>query len=94
MILERYGDKMYRHLFDGHSCVHKVKISQGKVVYSNKLLESVSYLRSCSENRLYPAFGTADLCSNIFNRVKTVFHGDPTMDNTNVTILPFAGEHL
>lgn len=46
-----YGDKTYAHLFDGHACVHKVKIDQGKVIYSSKFLETKSYTKSLAENR-------------------------------------------
>ena len=89
-----YGDKSYKHVFDGQSCVHKFKIENGKVEYSNKLLETQSYQKSSKENRLYPVFGTADLASNIFGRLKTIFKIPDTFDNVNVNIQPFTQNHL
>ena len=41
------------HLFDGHACLHKFKIENGKVTYSNKFLETKSFTKSLAENRLY-----------------------------------------
>jgi beta,beta-carotene 9',10'-dioxygenase len=84
-----YTDKAHKHLFDGHSCVHKFKIESGKVTYSNKFLETKSYTQAAHENRLFPVFGTADLCSTIFGRLKTFFELPDTFDNVNVSILPF-----
>jgi len=45
-----YGNKVYKHLFDGLACVHKFKISKTKVTYSNRFIESSS-LQSASSNR-------------------------------------------
>ena len=85
-----YGDKSHKHLFDGHALVHKFKIGQGKVKYSNKFLETKSYTEARNNNILYPVFGTPDACVNIFDRLKTFFYELPdTFDNTNVTITPF-----
>lgn len=89
-----YGEKCYEHLFDGHACIHKFKIKDGKVIYSNKMLETNSFKKTLAENRLYPVFGTPDLCSNIFGRLKTVYKFDSTMDNVNVNVLPFGGDDL
>lgn len=86
-----YGDKHLVHLFDGHSCVQKFTISNGKVSFSNKFLDTKSYTKTKEENRLYPAFGTSDLCSNMFGRLKTFFnsHGSDTSDNVNVNVVPY-----
>ena len=88
-----FDEKKYNHLFDGHSCVHKFEIKDGKVFYFNKLLETDSFKKTSTENRLYPQFGTSDLCSTLFSRVKSLFypHG---MDNTNVNIVPFSNQQL
>jgi len=71
--------------------VHKFMISDGKVTFSNKLLETASYMSSVKENRLYPQFGTSDVCSNIFGRIKTFFNADGIgiSDNTNVNVVPY-----
>ena len=86
-----YGTKCYKHFFDGHACIHKFKIERGtnKVFYSNRMLKTKAYTRSLAEQRLYPVFGTVDLCSNVFGRLKTVFNFHETMDNVNVNVVPF-----
>jgi carotenoid cleavage dioxygenase-like enzyme len=85
-----YGDKSYQHLFDGHSCIHKFKIDNGNVFYSNKFQETKSYTKTSAEGRLYPIFGTQDVCSKLFDRVKSFFNGYPeTYDNTNVNVMPY-----
>ena len=83
--------KCYKHFFDGHACIHKFKIERGtnKVFYSNRMLKTKAYTRSLAEQRLYPVFGTVDLCSNVFGRLKTVFNFHETMDNVNVNVVPF-----
>lgn len=89
-----YGDKTYEHLFDGHACIHKFKIEQGRVVYSNKFLETESYKKTLNEKRLYPVFGTVDVCSNLFERCKGLFKFADTFDNVNVNIVPFGKLYL
>lgn len=84
-----YGDKNYEHLFDGHACIHKFKISNGRVVYSNRFLETQSFKKTLAEKRLYPVFGTIDVCSNVFERCKSFFKFPETFDNVNVNIVPF-----
>jgi carotenoid cleavage dioxygenase-like enzyme len=83
-----YDDKSFKHLFDGNSCIHKFKIENGKVTYSNKFQETKSYTQAVNENRLL-AFGTEDVCSTLFGRIKSFFYPPETSDNTNVNIMPY-----
>jgi carotenoid cleavage dioxygenase-like enzyme len=46
-----YGDKAYTHLFDGHGCVHKFKILNGKVFYANKFLQTDHFKKVNAEKR-------------------------------------------
>ena len=86
----KYGKKCYEHFFDGHACVHKFRIEKGgHVFYSNRVLETKAHTRALDENRLFPVFGTVDLCSSVFGRLKTVFNFHETMDNANVNVVPF-----
>jgi carotenoid cleavage dioxygenase-like enzyme len=84
-----YGDKSLKHLFDGHSCIHKFKVENGKVFYSNKFQETKSFTKTLNEDKLYPTFGTEDVCSTLYGRIKSFFYQPETMDNTNVNIMPF-----
>jgi carotenoid cleavage dioxygenase-like enzyme len=89
-----FNGKTYSHLFDGQACVHKFKISDGQVFYSNKLLETQSYKKTLERDCLFPNFGTSDLGSNIFERFKTTFNPPETVDNVNVNVVPFGKEQL
>lgn len=89
-----YGDKSYEHLFDGHACIHKFKIQNGKIFYSNRFLETRSFNKTLNEKRLYPVFGTPDVCSNIFERCKGFFKFPETFDNVNVNVVPFGMTQL
>jgi carotenoid cleavage dioxygenase-like enzyme len=84
------------HLFDGLACIHKFEIKDGNVVYSNRLIETTAYKKSVEEDRLgICAFGTPDLCSTLFGRLKMVYYGSHDgMDNNNVNIVPFANRQL
>lgn len=89
-----YGDKKYRHLFDGQACVHKFKIENGKVYYSNRFLETRSYLKTLRDSRLYQVFGTADMDSSFFGRVKTLFVPPETFDNVNISVMQYSNKAL
>jgi carotenoid cleavage dioxygenase-like enzyme len=90
-----YGNnKSHKHFFDGHACVHKFTIKNGGVVYSNHFLETKSFTSALTANRLYPVFGTADLCSSLFGRLKMFFELPETFDNVNVNISPFGKQIL
>lgn len=85
----KYGDKTYEHLFDGQACVHKFQIKNGKIFYSNKFLETLSYQKTLKESRLYSVFGTIDVCSSLYERIKLVFYWPETLDNVNVNLVPY-----
>ena len=76
------------------ACVHKFTISNGRVTYFNRFLDTVFAKRCMEDKRLYPVFGTSDVCSNIFGRFKTLFTPNETLDNTNVTVFPYGPNQL
>jgi beta,beta-carotene 9',10'-dioxygenase len=81
------------------ACVNKFQISNGKVHFSNKILETNTYKKVSETNRLIPMFGTADPCSKLFDRFKMVFNrfSKPAVfenDNVNVSVVPFGNEQL
>jgi len=85
-----YGKAEYEHFLDGHACIHKFRIKDGQVFYSNRFLQSEHYLRSKNDERCYPVFGTADPCSTMYGRFQTFFYGtDPQVDNTAVNICSY-----
>ena len=89
-----FGELSYDHLFDGQACIQRFKIQNGEVEYSNRILETKSYCTTLKEKRLFPLFGTPDLETSLFGRLKTLFAPPETMDNVNINIVPFMGDQL
>lgn len=83
------GKDQYRHWFDGLAMLHKFKIEDGTVCYSNKFLESDAYVTAKSENRLvYGEFGT-DPCRDLFQKISTFLKGPVATDNGCVNIIKY-----
>ena len=81
-------------MFDGQACVHRFKIENGQVHYSNRLLETKSYNKTIENDRLYPQFGTTDQKSNIIDRFNNFFNAPEHSDNVNVNVVPYANKQL
>lgn len=91
----KFGEKFHQHLFDGGACVHKLRIQNGQVFYSNKLLDTDSYQKTLETGRLTTNFGSVDVESSIFERFQKLFKSsNQRKDNTNVNIAPYANEQL
>jgi carotenoid cleavage dioxygenase-like enzyme len=89
-----FNGKSYEHLFDGQACVHKFKIDEGQVFYSNKLLETKCYTRTLEQNRLHPNFGQPDPSNCGLSRAMRFLLQPETNDNVNVSIFPFGNTQL
>lgn len=89
-----FGDIHYNHLFDGQACVHKFKIANGEVYYSNRLLDTQSYTKTVEQKKLFPNFGTVDSERNIFKRFASLSNPPETNDNVNVSVFPYANKYL
>lgn len=63
-------------------------------MYSNRLLETKFYTKVLNENRLLPAFGTSNIDSNLYERVKNFLTSPAHSDNVNVNVVPFAKDQL
>ena len=79
--------------------LNRFQISNGKVYFTNKLLETNTYKKSAATNSLIPMFGTADPCSRLFDRFKMVFQKNSKAavfenDNVNVNVVPFGRDQL
>lgn len=86
------GKSKYRHWFDGLAMLHKFTIHEGKVDYSCKLLESESYLQAKKKNKIvYGEFGT-DPCSDLFQKMVSVFQGPKGTDNGCVNVLSYGNK--
>ncbi|CAK8679260.1 unnamed protein product [Clavelina lepadiformis] len=84
------GPDTFKHWFDGHALIHKFTISEGKVTYMAKFVESETYKINHKHNRIIlGGFGTAcvpDPCKNIFSRFFSHFTSFPKLDNCNINL--------
>jgi carotenoid cleavage dioxygenase-like enzyme len=87
------GQQTYRHWFDGLAMLHRFTISDGRVSYANKFLQTKAYQTSQAEGRItYSEFAT-DPCRSLFSRVMAVF--DPHItDSAKVSVANIAGKYM
>lgn len=92
----KFGDKTYKHLFDGMACINKFQMKDGKVFYTNRLLETESYKKTLENNNLEAMFGTENVNTTLFNRLKTLLNLNELteIDNVNINVLPFGKDQL
>ena len=81
------GGQSMRHWFDGLAMLHRFTITDGRVSYGNRFLESRSYKAAREQGRMvYGEFAT-DPCRSLFKRVQTLFSpGSVLPDNANINI--------
>ncbi|MGZ8805223.1 MAG: carotenoid oxygenase family protein [Microbacterium sp.] len=87
------GERRYRHWFDGLAMLHRFTISEGRVSYANRFLETESYRIARDEGRIaFPEFAT-DPCRSMFARAMAVFDPQAT-DSAKVNIARVAEHYL
>jgi beta,beta-carotene 9',10'-dioxygenase len=80
------GEQRMRHWFDGLAMLHRFTVSEGRVSYGNRFLESRSYRAAREQGRLaYGEFAT-DPCRSLFKRVQTLFSPGALPDNANINL--------
>jgi beta,beta-carotene 9',10'-dioxygenase len=81
------GEQRMKHWFDGLAMLHRFTITDGRVSYGNRFLESRSYKAAREQGRMvYGEFAT-DPCRSLFKRVQTLFSpGSVLPDNANINI--------
>lgn len=81
------GAQQMRHWFDGLAMLHRFTISDGRVSYGNRFLESRSYRAARERGEMvYGEFAT-DPCRSLFKRVQTLFaSGGVLPDNANINL--------
>ncbi|XP_076318574.1 carotenoid-cleaving dioxygenase, mitochondrial-like isoform X2 [Tachypleus tridentatus] len=84
------GPDKYNHAFDSLALLHKFRIQDGRVTYSNRFLHSETYKRNMKANRIVVTeFGTRghpDPCKTLFQRFMSVFTMEEFSDNDVVNI--------
>lgn len=87
------GTQGYRHWFDGLAMLHAFAFQGGRVSYTNRFLESQSFLEARARGRISRGeFGTAPRRS-LFGRVMAVF-SSRTTDNAAVSINMLADHYV
>lgn len=87
------GQSRYRHWFDGLAMLHRFTVSDGRVSYANRFLETRAYAAARDEGRIaYSEFAT-DPCRSLFARAMAVFDQEVT-DNAKVNIARVAERFL
>ncbi|KAG8434465.1 hypothetical protein GDO86_012732, partial [Hymenochirus boettgeri] len=92
-----FGKDKYNHWFDGMALLHKFTIENGCVTYMSKFLESDSYKKNSSENRIVVSeFGTTampDPCKSIFQRFLSRFETLIPTDNGNINFVQYQNDY-
>ncbi|XP_076031464.1 carotenoid-cleaving dioxygenase, mitochondrial-like [Oratosquilla oratoria] len=93
------GDTWYHHVFDGMAVLHKFSIKNGEATYMSRILESDSYIKNTSANRIViDEFGTRaypDPCKTTLQRFMSRFTPpDPenVTDNCAVNVCYFGDQ--
>ncbi|XP_071519059.1 LOW QUALITY PROTEIN: carotenoid-cleaving dioxygenase, mitochondrial-like [Panulirus ornatus] len=93
------GDTWYHHIFDGMAVLHKFSIKDGEATYMSRILDSDSYKKNSSANRIVvDEFGTRsypDPCKTILQKFMSRFNPpklDEMTDNCAVNVCFFGDE--
>ncbi|XP_075695865.1 carotenoid-cleaving dioxygenase, mitochondrial-like [Rhinoderma darwinii] len=91
-----FGSDKFNHWFDGMALMHNFKIENGSVTYLSKFLQSDSYTKNKSANRIVISeFGTVampDPCKSVFDRFMSKFKFTST-DNCSVSYVLYKGDY-
>jgi beta,beta-carotene 9',10'-dioxygenase len=79
------GERTLNHWFDGFAMLHRFQISDGKVSYANKFLQTESYKAARDTGKIKFSEFASDPCRSIFKRVQSMF-SPKLSDNTNVNL--------
>jgi beta,beta-carotene 9',10'-dioxygenase len=80
------GEQRMRHWFDGLAMLHRFGISDGRVSYANRFLQTKAYRAATQSGQIgYSEFAT-DPCRSLFGRVFSIF-SPKLSDNANVNLV-------
>ncbi|XP_043471148.1 carotenoid isomerooxygenase isoform X1 [Leptopilina heterotoma] len=94
----KVGEYRFDHLFDSAALLHRFAISDGKVTYQSRFVQTEVFKKNQTAKRIVvSAFGTKavpDPCKSIFQRISTTFQPEMTTsdDNSMISIYPFCDE--
>lgn len=87
------GEQRYRHWFDGPAMLHRFTITDGRVSYANRFLETKAYEAVRDEGRIAFSEFATDPCRSLFARAMAVFDPQVT-DSAKVNIARVAERYL
>ncbi|XP_051166797.1 carotenoid isomerooxygenase isoform X2 [Leptopilina boulardi] len=93
----KVGEYTFNHLFDSSALLHRFAISDGKVTYQSRFVQTEVFKKNQSAKRIVvTAFGTKsvpDPCKSIFQRISAAFQPEnSTSDNSMISVYPFCDE--
>ncbi len=87
------GERTLNHWFDGFAMLHRFQMSDGKVSYANKFLQTEAYKAARDTHKIeYSEFAT-DPCRSLFKRVQSMF-SPKISDNTNVNLTQLGERYI
>jgi beta,beta-carotene 9',10'-dioxygenase len=87
------GERTFNHWFDGFAMLHRFQMSDGKVSYANKFLQTEAYKAARDTHKIeYSEFAT-DPCRSLFKRVQSMF-SPKLSDNTNVNLTQLGERYI
>ncbi|XP_076293065.1 neither inactivation nor afterpotential B isoform X1 [Lasioglossum baleicum] len=93
----KVGEYSFNHLFDSSALLHRFAISDGKVTYQCRFVQTDVYKKNKAAQRIVVTeFGTKavpDPCQTIFQRVAAVFTPGEDSDNSMISVYPFGDEY-
>ncbi|XP_078034061.1 neither inactivation nor afterpotential B isoform X1 [Augochlora pura] len=93
----KVGEYSFNHLFDSSALLHRFAISNGKVTYQCRFVQTDVYKKNKAAQRIVVTeFGTKavpDPCQTIFQRIAAVFKPGEESDNSMISVYPFGDEY-
>lgn len=94
----KVGKYRFDHLFDSSALLHRFGISNGKVTYQRRFVQTEVYKKNKAAQRIVVTeFGTKavpDPCQSIFQRVATTFNpAENSSDNSMISVYPIGDEY-
>ena len=86
-------ERTLNHWFDGFAMLHRFQVSDGKVSYANKFLETESYKVARDTGKIEYSEFASDPCRSIFKRVQSMF-SPKLSDNTNVNLIRLGERYI
>ncbi len=85
------GERSVNHWFDGFSMLHRFSITDGRVSYANRFLQSKAYRAATETGEISFSEFATDPCRSLFRRLVAAFRPQIS-DNANVNLIRLGDE--